>query len=286
MTGPAECPFRRVAIVGLGLMGGSFARGLKSLPSPPHIRAVSLDPEEIRAGVDAGAVDEGAGSAAGLLEDRDLLVYAAPLRATIHLMEEHRPFIPDGTVITDMVSLKEPILAQARRLDLERRFVGSHPMVGGTGTGFAFSTPGLYREGRVWLVPGEGSGPGTLESIRALWEALGAHPAEIPARDHDDAMAWVSHLPQLTSNALALALKGAGFGRGELGSGGADMTRLAGSAPGMWKDLLAGAPKTLPQALLAVERSLAELRALITEGNVDRVSERMAETRDWVEERP
>lgn len=284
MTGMEGTPFHRVAIVGLGLMGGSLARALKGLPIPPHIRASSLDPEEVEAGVATGAVDEGGPDPAALLKDRDLVVYATPLGATLTLLEEHRPLLESGTVVTDLVSLKGPLLARAMGLGLEGRYVGSHPMVGGTGSGFGHASPHLYKGGRVWLVTGPGVSPRSLGAVRVFWEALGARPADITARNHDEAMAWLSHLPQLTSNALALALKGAGFTRDQLGSGGNDMTRLAGSAPGMWKDLLEAAPESLPEALEAMERSLAALRELLVEGDTPGVARRMVETRAWVEE--
>ncbi|MGW8268714.1 MAG: prephenate dehydrogenase [Longimicrobiales bacterium] len=285
MTGVEGNPFHRVAIVGLGLMGGSLARALKGLPDPPHIRASSLDPEDIESGLAAGAIDEGVREPSALLRDRDLLVYATPLRATIALLEEHRPHLESGTIVTDLVSLKVPLLARALGLGLEDRYVGSHPMVGGTGSGFGHASPDLYRGGRVWLVAaGQGVSSPLLRTLRAFWGALGAKVAEITARDHDEAMVWLSHLPQLTSNALALAMKRAGFNRDRLGSGGRDMTRLAGSAPEMWKDLLEAAPESLPEALQAVERELAAIRTLLLQGDTPEVARRMVETRAWVEE--
>jgi prephenate dehydrogenase len=286
MTEVERGPFRRVAIVGLGLMGGSLAGALKRLPLPPHLRVLSLDPEEVRAGVAAGVVDEGTEDPSALLADRDLLVYATPLGSTLSLMGEHRPFLDPGTVVTDLVSLKVPVLARAAELGLENRYVGSHPMVGGTGTGFAHARPELYRDGRVWLVRGPGCGPAPMEDLAGFWETLGAFPAEISAQDHDESMAWVSHLPQLTSTALALALKEAGLTRDTLGSGGRDMTRLAGSAPGMWKDLLQAAPESLPGALESVEGWLGALRRKLLRRDAEGIAKDMTETRDWVEERP
>lgn len=284
MTGVEGNPFHRVAIAGLGLMGGSLARALKCLPNPPHIRASSLDSEDIESGVDAGAIDEGAQEPTALLRGRDLLVYATPLRATLTLLEEHRPYLESGTVVTDLVSLKAPVLTRVLGLGLEDRYVGSHPMVGGTGSGFGHASPDLYRGGRVWLVAGRGVSSTSLRALRAFWGALEARVEEITARTHDETMVWLSHLPQLTSNALALALKRAGYDRDRLGSGGRDMTRLAGSAPGMWKDLLEAAPESLPEALQAVEGELAAIRKLLLQGDAPDVARRMRETRAWVEE--
>ncbi len=82
-----ERRFRRVAIVGLGLMGGSLARALKALPEPPHIRAASLDPRDVRDGLASGAVDEDSDVSEAMVQDRDLVVYATPLTATLRLLE-------------------------------------------------------------------------------------------------------------------------------------------------------------------------------------------------------
>jgi len=281
---PEANRFGRVAIVGLGLMGGSLARALKGLPNPPHIRATSRTPEDIQAGMDAGALDGGAEGHEELLRDRDLVVYATPIKATLSLMEEHRPFLHPGTVITDLVSLKEPVLSRVRELGLQDRFVGSHPMVGGTGSGFSHSREGLFGDARVWLVPGAEGDSVILEAIRTFWLALGARPAQLQAEEHDAAMAWVSHLPQLASNALALALRRNGLRHSDLGSGGRDMTRLAGSGPEMWRDLLEAAPEALPHALGTLEKTLSELRESLLEGDLDRVAKSMDETRGWVEE--
>jgi prephenate dehydrogenase len=278
--------FNRIAIAGLGLMGGSLARALKRLPDPPHISATSRDPEEIRAGLDAGVIDEGPGSPERLLQEIDLLVYATPLKATLSLMATHRQFLPASAVVTDVVSLKVPVLTRAEELGLQGRFVGSHPMVGGTGTGFEHSSDMLYQGARIWLVAGSKGGVPLFERIRTFWLDLGGRPAEISMTHHDELMAWVSHLPQLTSNALTLALKRKGLTHGHLGSGGRDMTRLAGSGLEMWRDLLAAAPGSLPRALEAAEEALAEFRALLSSGDLDGITDRMRETRGWVEEGP
>jgi prephenate dehydrogenase len=279
---PEPLRFNRIAIAGLGLMGGSLARALKRLPDSPHISAISRHPEEIRGGLDAGVIDEEPSGKEQFLREIDLLVYATPLEATLSLMATHEPFLPTTAAVTDVVSLKGPVIARAEELGLRDRFVGSHPMVGGTGTGFEHSSESLYRGARIWLVSGSKGGGPHLERIRAFWLDLGSRPAEIAAHEHDELMTWVSHLPQLTSNALALALKRRGLAHGHLGSGGRDMTRLAGSGPEMWRDLLAAAPGSLPRALEAAEEALAEVRELLSSGDLDGITERMRETRGWV----
>jgi prephenate dehydrogenase len=99
-------------------------------------------------------------------------------------------------------------------------------------------------------------------------------------------MVWLSHLPQITSNALALTLRDAGFERAQLGSGGADMTRLAGSAPEMWQDLLTLAPPSLDVALGALVDAIEGMRSLLDEQNFKAIEELMRQSRSWVGERP
>jgi len=278
-----EGGFRRVAITGLGLMGGSLARALKNLPQPPHIRALSENAEDVRAGLGEGAVDEEARDPEDLLRDRDLVVYATPVRATVDLLGMHRPFLEPGAVVTDLASLKAPILARAQDLGLQDRYVGSHPMVGGTGSGFGFSSIDLFRGARVWVVPGSGGVSGNTGRILDLWRSLDARPQVVRAQEHDRSMAWVSHLPQLTANALAMTLDRAGVARSRLGSGGMDMTRLAGSPAEMWMELLQGAPSDLSRALEALEDAVEELRGLVDREDWEGIGARLRKTKEWVE---
>ena len=286
MSIPEEKGFRRVAIVGLGLMGGSLARALRARPEPPHIRAASLNPRDVRAGLASGAVDEGSDVTEAMVRDRDLVVYATPLKATLRLLGDHGPSLGRETVVTDLASLKGPLLARAREVGLEARYVGSHPMVGGTGTGFEYSREDLFRGARVWIASGSEAVRDSVDRVGGLWRAMGARPSEIGALEHDRSMVWLSHLPQITSNALALTLRDAGFERAQLGSGGADMTRLAGSAPEMWQDLLTLAPPSLDVALGALVDAIEGMRSLLDEQNFKAIEELMRQSRSWVGERP
>lgn len=156
-------------------------------------------------------------------------------------------------------------------------------MVGGTGAGFSFSRDNLFQGARVWVVSGSQVAPDSLDRLSTLWREVGAIPVPMGAEEHDGAMVWVSHLPQLASNALALTVKGAGFERAELGSGGREMTRLAGSAPEMWLDLLTMAPSSLEAALASMADALEGIRQRLAERDFDGIGSLMRETRAWVE---
>jgi prephenate dehydrogenase len=184
--------------------------------------------------------------------------------------------------VTEVVSLNVPFLQRAGALDLDHQCVASHPMAGGTGTGFIHSREGLFQGARVWISPGSAQ-EDRVQGVEGLWRALGGDPQRVEAIDHDRLMAWVSHLPQLAGNALAAALSDAGIRPHDLGPGGRDTTRLAGSGPVMWKEILGQDPETLIQGLESLEGYLARIRASLAQGRVDEVEALMSLTREWLE---
>ncbi len=143
---------RRVAVLGLGLMGGSLARALKALPDPPVVLGHDALPERAEAALAAGAVDEAKADpdeAVGLAE---VVVYATPLTATLDLMGRHRQRWRDDALLMDVASLKAPVMNRAGALGILDRWIGAHPMVGGEGSGFEASRADLFAAGHVWLV--------------------------------------------------------------------------------------------------------------------------------------
>jgi prephenate dehydrogenase len=268
--------------MGLGLLGGSLARDLKDRPNPPLIRAHSLDAGELAAALAGGVIDEIPLTPEAFFHGLELVLYCAPLGATLRLLEEHRKFMEPGTLISDVVSLKAPVLERVKALGLESSFVGSHPMAGGEGSGFSSSRAGMFREARVWIVS-DGASESLQTRTMRFWESLGARAQRVDALEHDALMAWTSHLPQVTATALGTVLAERGLSRTELGPGGRDMTRLAGSSSNMWKDILAHAPPALPEALRALEKALAEMRERIERGQIRDVEDQMIRTRSWFE---
>jgi prephenate dehydrogenase len=263
----------RVAVVGPGLMGGSLLRDL----SEAGWSATTWAPG---AGVPAGALP-GITVAASLevaMEEADGVVLATPLSALPGLMDELRAWTA-VTWVTDVGSLQLPPLTWARARGLEARYVTSHPLCGGEESGFSASRAGLYRGARIWL---SGSAREEARSaVSALWEAVGGTPAWVDARQHDQGMARISHLPQVVSTHLAAALAEAGVPRGDLGPGGRDVTRLAGSDPRMWQDILAAGGGPLPEALRALARRLATEADRLEAGDSRSFADLLASTRSW-----
>ncbi|MGD8320876.1 MAG: prephenate dehydrogenase [Gemmatimonadota bacterium] len=271
---------RRVAILGLGVMGGSLARALAATDHPPQRTGWSPDPAEGEAARKDGALDRVAPDPEAAVADVDLVVLAAPLAACLALVPRVLDAMPPSAVLTDVASLKadmEMAAAQAGALD---RWVGSHPMCGRAASGYAASDPALFRGARVWMVAHERAEAASIR-VDALWTAVGARTERTSSAEHDTLMALVSHLPQLTANALAAVLQEAEVDPAHLGSGGRDMTRLAVSSPAMWRDLLTRSDPALPRALRLLARRCGEIAELVEKRQDEALAAWMERTRTW-----
>ncbi len=276
-----------VAVVGLGLMGGSLVRCLRALPRSP--RLLGMDPDSVvgAAALDGGWVDRFALPGEGMAAEAELVVLASPLRAALTFVRDEGPGLPDHVLLTDVVGLNEPVLERAREAGLAHRTVTAHPLCGSEESGFGAARDDLYLGAPVWLSADEEAAPPVRRRIEAFWTgAVGAVPRWVDAGEHDRTMAWVSHLPQLVANALAGALDAAGFTPGDLGPGGRDMTRLAASEPKVWKDLLEFSAPVSGTGLTSVSRALNVVADLLARRDMDRIVEFMELTRDWSEGRP
>jgi len=269
-----------VAVVGLGLMGGSVVRALAQLPNAPRVLGTSPDARD-RAGAEQVAGVRVAAEARDVIPEADLIVYAAPLGPILEMLPAHAPLIRDDAVVTDLAGLKRPVLERAFEAGLGDRFVGAHPMAGGEGSGFEGGRADLFRGARVWLCAHGGVERRAAIRVEHFWSDLGARTEWTDPKSHDELMEKVSQLPQLVANALALALERKGVKAGELGPGGRDMTRLAESPAHMWRDLLAHTGPEVAALLREVTRSAEEIAAKLEAGEMDAIGELMAQTRRW-----
>ena len=249
----------KVGIVGLGLIGGSLARDLRD--DGCTVFGVDRDPTTVRRAVDENVI-------AGALDPAsvDAVVLAVPVRAAPAWLDTLAPDLAPGAVITDVGSTKRSVMAAAAASGLADRFVGAHPVAGDHRSGWTAGRLGLFRDRRVWICRG-GAGEGAVEEVESLWRRVGGTPRRIEAADHDRMLAWASHLPQVTTSALAAALAAAGVGRQQLGPGGLDATRIAGSSPPMWLDILADNADLLGPALDALIAELSAVRGAIADGD-------------------
>ena len=261
----ADPPFPSIAIVGLGLIGGSIALGVRE--RWPSSRVIGVDTEGVAAhALGSGAIDRAVERVAALPET-SLIVLAAPVRQNIGLLEQlaHRR---GQTVVTDVGGTKREIVNAARALPPSTIFVGGHPLGGGERGGFAFARPDLFA-GRPWIFTPDGDGSAdAVDRLSRLVAGLGARPSILGADEHDRLMAFVSHLPQLTASALMDTVGSAVHGEGlrMAGRGLVDTTRLASSPADVWRDICLTNADAIGDALDCLIQRLTQLRGDLNRG--------------------
>ncbi len=270
---------RVVAIAGLGLIGGSLARDLAA--RGVTVLGHDADLATVRRALDAGVITTALGPDLAGVEAADALVIATPVSRAPGVLESAAPRLHHLRLVTDVGSTKQGIVATAARLGLAARFVGGHPLAGDHRAGWGASRTGLFQGARVFLSPTPGTAPEALARARALWEGVGARAEEVDADAHDRSMAWISHLPQAASTALALALAAERIAPAALGPGGRDMTRLAASSPALWTEIAMENAAMLGPAIRALEERLRQLRRALEEEDEGAVHNFFAKGREW-----
>lgn len=253
--------FAKIGIVGLGLIGGSIALAARQLWPTGLVVAVDVK-DTLEKAMVLHAIDVAADDPV-VLADVDLVILAAPVRQNLELLASLPDHLPRPAVVTDTGSTKREIVEAARKLPPNLTFVGGHPLGGAARGGIDHARPDLF-VGRPWLfTPGTDGAAGAVEKLCEFATALGAKPRLLSAPEHDHLLAYISHLPQLVSSAL-MHLIGDAVGRDGLaltGRGLQDVTRLASSPAGIWKDVCSSNADELGPALDALIKVLADLRA-------------------------
>lgn len=277
-------PDTRIAVIGLGLMGGSVARAL-------HVRGVRVlgydrDGTQLDAALREGVVHEALHSSFADLASAEVVVLALPVDATIALLPRLADHVARARLVMDLASTKATIVSAAESAGLGPRFVGAHPLTGSHRSGWGASRASLFEDARVFLCPAPSTEDATLQLAHSFWRELRAGVELLDAAEHDDQMAWRSHLPHLLSCALSVTLRDAGVRRSSLGPGGRDMTRLAGGAPSMWGPIVDDNAGAIEGALDACEAQLRHLREALQAGDSAATRRFLVSAAEWFDGEP
>jgi len=262
---------RRLAVVGVGLLGGSVAKAARAHGLAREIVGVGRDGARLQPALADGALDEATTDVAAGVRGADLVVLCAPVRAIETLLPDVWRAADAAAILTDVGSTKRAIVAAAQRLARDRplAFVGSHPMAGSEQSGYAVARADLFHGATVIVTPAEASPPAAVKTVTAFWEGAGAgRVLTLDPEAHDRAVAAVSHLPHLVAFALVEAV--ARFDPSALdvaARGFRDTTRIAASDPVMWEEVFLANRDALGAWLGAFEQALGELAGLVERGD-------------------
>ena len=262
-------------------MGGSLGLALRARRGGAHVCGHDRDPGVARRALDRGAIDRIASGATEALEGAEVVFTAVPPGAALDLVPALLPRLGERAVLADLSSVMLPLLERVGASTERGRFVPSHPLCGSERDGIEAAREDLYRDRTILL--GAAPDPGTPAGlVHDVWLELGASPRAIAPVEHDALLALTSHLPLLASTALVRAVRGSGRPASALGAaagpGFRDASRLAGSSPALWSQILGLNARHLAPALRLLEEEVGALRRALEEDPA-RLSALLAEAR-------
>jgi len=255
-------PFNKIAIVGVGLVGGSLGLAIKKRSHGTRILGVGRSRDRLEIAARLGAIDSYRTGCDCELEDQELIILATPVENILAVLPSLGKHLASGAVVTDVGSTKQAICEKAWHwLPGYAEFIGGHPVAGRETLGVENSDADLFVNAPYVICPKAGTGSGNVERLSLFAASIGARPVIMSAEEHDMAMSFVSHLPQMLSTALAglsmpeyIAVSGSGF---------LDMVRLAGSPYSVWESIFATNNENIDRALEVFIKHLQMMRSAL-----------------------
>ncbi|MDE0839334.1 MAG: prephenate dehydrogenase/arogenate dehydrogenase family protein [Kiritimatiellae bacterium] len=273
---------KNVAILGLGLMGGSLGMALRNLTRDrPHVRGYARREETRDAALRDGVVDSVFDDPADCCVGADIVVVCVPVFAIEDVLRESLAGIEQGTVVTDVGSTKNALSEKAARL-LARQgaiFVGSHPIAGSEASGIEAARADLYNNAVVVVTPNSDTPQSCIDDVYRLWASLGSRVRQMSALVHDELLARTSHLPHLVAAVLTRAVLRDDEADAFCGSGFLDSTRIASGTEDIWLDIVQSNREAILVELDVMRDELYALRALVAHGGDEDVRSYLRDAR-------
>ncbi len=235
--------FNKIAIVGVGLIGGSIGLAVKKRNLSNKIIGIGRNKISLKKALKIDAIDE-ITLDKSKVKDADLVILATPVGRIVPLIKELLPHLKEGTTITDVGSTKRKIMGGVEKfLPQNVNFIGGHPLAGSEKSGVEFADADLFEKSICFLVPGNNTNTEkSLKNLKSFWRALGTRPVVISAEEHDFIVAGISHLPHIVAIALVNSIRNVNW-RGEnikrfAGQGWKDTTRISQGSSLVWVDII------------------------------------------------
>ena len=271
--------FKKVSIIGLGLIGGSIAAGMKKRGLVEQVCAFDADPIALQNGLSLQVIDETADSVEACIIESDLVVLAVPVLSIPETLVSLKAVFKDGScTVTDVGSVKSPIIKTAEEVyaQVPQNLVPGHPIAGSEKHGVTAANPDLFENHKVILTPTDSVSKRATRIVTDLWQALGANVMEMTASHHDGVFARTSHLPHLLAYALVdmLSKQGDSLEIFQYAAGGfRDFSRIAASDPIMWRDIFQANQDEVLNSLDNYLDELGDIREMIADGRMEDLAE-------------
>jgi len=269
--------FKKVAVFGFGLLGGSIAKGLREISTETEIVAIGRSLEKLKPALADGVVNVISSYDDYSLSEVDLVVVSVPVIISISMIRDilNRPDLEKHALVIDVGSVKGSIEREILEMENAARFVGCHPMAGSEKMGYEHSSGELYKNASVIIAPSSKNREEDIERISGLWRSLGARITIVSGERHDELVAYTSHLPHLVSSLVVRMLeKGVSGIEPEyltdfIGNGFRDVSRIAAGSPDMWRDIIALNKDNINRSIGELIEYLNELREMVMKSDQD-----------------
>lgn len=266
--------FRKITIVGVGLLGGSLGLAIKKRLLADEVAGYVRRAASITDCQAAGAVDSCTQDLHEAVSDADLIVLCTPLAQMLSLLKEMHPAIKRGAIITDVGSVKATVVKQLEPLVAKAgaHFIGSHPMAGAEKTGVAAARAELFENAVCVVTPTRKSNRAALKKIEEFWKSVGARVMSLAPDLHDELVSRSSHLPHVAAATLANLILDPKHPKSQpllCANGFRDTTRIASGSPEMWRDIALANRKNLAKSLDIFIRDLKEFQSALKKGNAN-----------------
>ena len=275
--------FEKVAVIGLGLIGGSLAAALRDSGEVGEVFGVERDSESLRFALENGIADTGSSEIGPGISGSEIVVVATYVDTIARVAEEVSGVVSPGTVVCDTGSVKAPVVREMEKDPRNIRFVGAHPIAGKETSGVRESDPGLFSGKKCVVTPVESTCPEALSMVKTLFSLVGSEIVEMDPESHDEIFSLVSHLPHAVAYSLVSAVASLGGERNLFdfsGGGLADFTRVSESSPEMWAGIFIENREAVLRALRSFAGKLGEIEKAIASGNVEYLETLLRDARD------
>ncbi len=270
--------FNRLAIVGIGLIGGSFGLAARRAGLAREIIGVARRDSTLQKAVEVGACDAATSDVAAAATGADLVLLAPPVGQMEQICRQIAPLVARGAIVTDAGSTKREIMEKCEPLFVNSHFIGGHPMAGSEQTGVEAARADLFEKARWIITPTPQTAPHAVEKLSEILTQMGAQVSQMDAARHDEILAVTSHLPHMTAAALMHVFANLNDANAAkvVAGGWRDSTRIAAGSSEMWRDIALANRGALLNALDEMDDSLKQFRAALQ-------SENGAELENWLQ---